>query len=80
LVKTGTRIDQLEKFVGKDKAKEIEEVIPFIGKYFEFKSMSRMGITYSPQDLDYKTALIFSWIEESINGNGHRVPAQGHRR
>lgn len=79
MVKTGTTVEQLERYIGKEKADEVREVIPFIGKYFEFKSMTKLGISYGPKDIDYKTALIFSWIEELVDGNRHRVSAQGHR-
>lgn len=43
-----------------------------MGRYRDFKSIMKMGVTVRPEDLDFDKGLIFAWIAEGENsGRGN---------
>lgn len=65
----------LDELVGagcdKDKAKEIMSMVPYVRRYYDFKAMTKLGVTITPKDLDFDKGLIYAWIAEGDSGRGN---------
>jgi hypothetical protein len=60
--------EMLQAGSDKERVKDIMSLVPFIGRYRDFKAITRMGVTIRPSDLDFDKGLIFAWISEGENG------------
>lgn len=47
-----------------DKAESIFEVVPYVGKFFDFECILNLGLTVDLKDLSFDKSLFFAWIKQ----------------
>ena len=40
-------------------------------RYYDFKRITKLGVTIRPDDLDFEKGLIFAWIAEGDSGRNN---------
>ena len=65
-MRSGLTLEQLSDIKGKEFAAQVGEAVELVTEYVFYNRIKELGIQYSPKDLTYTKALLFSWVKEGL--------------